>query len=266
YYDYVHGVDTPLNDDNNKEIINDADSVDDRTLIEGLLKPNDVVRLGLLLYTIGTIAFLFLTNFSPAKEPYLAIIFFGALPLSFLYTGGIGNYLFIYLILIKCKSFKYIALGDIIILLAFGPITVVYSYMAQAGHYSNYPILYALPLTLNTEAILHSNNTRDMKHDRSVGILTLSILLGKRYSYYLYCLLIYSPYIIIIYMMIYISWYCFLPLITIIYAYRLCEEFKHDQLIKLPNRTALLNFLLGFLYILSIIITNTIQKEQQFLF
>jgi hypothetical protein len=40
-------------------------------------------------------AFLLLTHFSPAKEPYLALIFFGALPLSFLYTGGIGNYFFL---------------------------------------------------------------------------------------------------------------------------------------------------------------------------
>jgi len=251
YYDYIHGVDTPSTN-TNKEKTNNSDSTDDRTLIEGLLKPNDVVRLGLILYGIGTIAFLFLTHFSPAKEAYLALIFFGALPLSFLYTGGIG--------------FKYIALGDVLILLTFGPITVIYSYMAQAGHFSIYPVLYALPLTLNTEAILHSNNTRDMEHDKSVGILTLSILLGKRYSYYLYCLLIYSPYIIISYIMINISWYCFLPLLTIVYAYYLCEEFKHDQLIKLPNRTAILNFLLGFLYILSIIITNTVRKRQAFLF
>ena len=67
------------------------DNIDDRTLLEGLLKPNDVVRLGLILYAIGTTAFLLLSHFSPAKEPYLALIFFGALPLSFLYTGGIGN-------------------------------------------------------------------------------------------------------------------------------------------------------------------------------
>jgi 1,4-dihydroxy-2-naphthoate octaprenyltransferase len=138
--------------------------------------------------------------------------------------------------------------------------------MAQAGHYSIYPLLYALPLTLNTEAILHSNNTRDMEHDKSVGILTLSILLGKRYSYYLYCLLIYSPYLIISYIMLNISWYCCLPLLTIFHAYRLCEEFKRGELMKLPNRTAILNFLLGCLYILSIIITNIVRKQQQFLF
>ena len=69
----------------------ESDTVDDRTLIEGLLKPNDVVRLGLLLYAMGTLAFIGLAHFSAAKEPYLALIFFGALPLSFLYTGGIGK-------------------------------------------------------------------------------------------------------------------------------------------------------------------------------
>lgn len=138
--------------------------------------------------------------------------------------------------------------------------------MAQAGYHSIYPVLYALPLTLNTEAILHSNNTRDMEHDRSVGVLTLSILLGKRISYYLYCLLIYSPYIIISFMMIKISWLCCLPLLTVVYAYRLCEEFKRDELIKLPNRTAILNFQFGFLYILSIILTNITRNRQQFVF
>ena len=93
YYDYVHGVDTipATNKQDDDEDTAVTDNVDDRTLIEGLLRPNDVVRLGLILYAIGTASFICLTHFSPAQEPYLAFIFFGALPLSFLYTGGIGE-------------------------------------------------------------------------------------------------------------------------------------------------------------------------------
>ena len=92
YYDYIHGVDVtvPKNDSSSNE--DEIDNIDDRTLLEGLLRPDDVVRLGLVLYGIGTILFLCLTHLSPAKEPYLAMIFFGALPLSFLYTGGIGEW------------------------------------------------------------------------------------------------------------------------------------------------------------------------------
>ncbi|CAF1387438.1 unnamed protein product, partial [Didymodactylos carnosus] len=248
YYDFKYGVDRKVN---KKTEENDIIIGEDRTLTEGLLKPDDVVRLGLALYSIGTFSFLILTHFSLAREPYLALIFFGALPLSFLYTGGIG--------------FKYIAMGDLLILLTFGPITVLYSFISQAGHYSPYPVLYALPLTLNTEAILHSNNTRDMLHDRSVGILTLSLLIGKTFSYYFYCVLIYVPYLMIAFIMFKVSWMCFLPLLTIGYARELCEEFRTNQLHKLPNRTAQLNFLLGSLYILSIIVTNTVRGKQQFL-
>ena len=91
YYDFIHGVDAPISKDKDDKNGNDSDTIEDRTLIEGLLQPNDVVRLGLILYAIGTSAFLCLTHFSPAKEAYLAIIFFGALPLSLLYTGGIGK-------------------------------------------------------------------------------------------------------------------------------------------------------------------------------
>ncbi|CAF0785578.1 unnamed protein product [Didymodactylos carnosus] len=245
YYDFKYGVDEKIA----KEI--DISVDDDRTLTEGLLKPDDVIQLGLVLYGIGTFIFLILTYFSPAREPYLGIIFFGALPLSFLYTGGIG--------------FKYIAMGDILILLTFGPITVLYSFISQSGYYNPYPVLYALPLTLNTEAILHSNNTRDMLHDHAVGILTLSILIGKKLSYYFYCLLIYLPYLMIIFIMFKISWLCFLPLLTLGHARQLCKEFRTNQLIKLPNRTAQLNFQLGSLYILSIVLTNTITTKQQFL-
>ena len=45
---------------------------------------------------------------APARLEHLALVYFGGLSSSFLYTGGIG--------------FKYIALGDVMIIIIFGPI------------------------------------------------------------------------------------------------------------------------------------------------
>ena len=121
-------------------------------------------------------SFLTLLFFSPAKDEILAFIYFGGLSLSFMYTGGIG--------------FKYLALGDLIIILTFGPITVLFAYVSQIGSVPSdssflseviiKQLLYAIPLALNTEAILHSNNARDHDEDKKSGIVTLAIYLGKK--------------------------------------------------------------------------------------
>ncbi len=57
---------------------------------------------------------------SPARMELLALVYFGGISSSFLYTGGIG--------------LKYIALGDVIIMLTFGPVSVLYSFIAQTGN------------------------------------------------------------------------------------------------------------------------------------
>ena len=78
---------------------------------------------------------------SPARMEHLALVYFGGLSSSFLYTGGIG--------------LKYIALGDLIILIIFGPISVIFSYMSQTGNINWALIYYAIPLALNTEVRLY---------------------------------------------------------------------------------------------------------------
>lgn len=55
---------------------------------------------------------------SPARMELLALMYFGGISSSFLYTGG---------------GLKYIALGDIIIMVTFGPVSVLYSFVAQTG-------------------------------------------------------------------------------------------------------------------------------------
>ena len=77
YYDFKYGIDN-------------ENSLSDRTLVDKILKPEDITQLGVALYFFGSVAFLIMLFFSPAKDEVLAFIYFGGLSLSFMYTGGIG--------------------------------------------------------------------------------------------------------------------------------------------------------------------------------
>ncbi|XP_012538191.1 ubiA prenyltransferase domain-containing protein 1 homolog [Monomorium pharaonis] len=224
YFDYVKGVDSRKSDD--------------RILVDRLLSKDELVSLGAFLYAAGCFGFVLLTLASPAKMEHLALVYFGGLSSSFLYTGGVG--------------LKYIALGDVLILVIFGPISVVFAFMAQTGYVELGTIYYAIPLALNTEAILHSNNTRDMENDRRAGIVTLAILIGHTLSHILYAFLLFTPYIILTVIALKYSIYWFLlPVVfTVATPFRLEREFRNpDKIQEVPKQTARLNMSLGILYV-----------------
>ncbi|XP_060235069.1 ubiA prenyltransferase domain-containing protein 1 isoform X1 [Meriones unguiculatus] len=261
YYDFSKGIDHKKSDD--------------RTLVDRILEPQDVVRFGVFLYTLGCVCAACLYYLSTLKLEHLALIYFGGLSGSFLYTGGkqvrkggrtrttseapeqprqdvwwlasgwrpqrgIG--------------FKYVALGDLIILITFGPLAVMFAYAVQVGSLAIFPLVYAIPLALSTEAILHSNNTRDIESDRQAGIVTLAILIGPTFSYVLYNTLLFLPYLIFSILATHCSISLALPLLTIPMAFSLERQFRSQAFNKLPQRTAKLNLLLGLFYVFGIIL------------
>lgn len=227
YYDFHLGV--------------DCDGADDRTLVDHLLTADEVVRFGAMLYTIACLAFAAIVCFSPARMEVLAFVFFGGLSSSFLYTGGFG--------------FKYYALGDILIFIAFGPFAVLFAFICQAGIGSFKVVYYAVPVVLITEAILHSNNARDLEFDQRAGIITLAIILGHKRSYILYVVLLFTPYVLFACMAMMLSPYYALPILTIFNAFTLEKQYRQGNLKTLPVATARLNLLLGVLYVLSCFLT-----------
>ena len=231
YFDYVRGV------DNKKS--------DDRTLVDRILSPNDVATLGGIFYFMGCVGFASVVLISSAKMEHLALVYFGGLSGSFLYTGGLG--------------LKYIALGDLIIFLTFGPVTVLFAYMSQGGQLSVLPLIYAIPVALNTETILHSNNARDMETDKSAGIVTLAIVIGKAGSYALFSLLLFLPYIVFALLAVNFSPWFLLPLSTIFVALKYEKLFRQGDLRWMPNNMAKLNLQLGFLYVIACIMTDKSQ-------
>lgn len=223
YFDYVKGI------DNRKS--------DDRILVDHILSKDEVVSLGALLYFAGCVSFLLLAILSPAKMEHLALVFFGGLSSSFLYTGGIG--------------FKYIALGDVLILIFFGPISVLFAFMSQTGRVEWATIYYAIPLALNTEAILHSNNTRDSESDKKVGIVTLAIIIGHTASHVLYAFLLFTPYIMFMVVSLKYSKWFMLPLVTLPGAFKIEKQFRSNDIQSVPKKTAKLNLFFGVLYVLA---------------
>ncbi|XP_041378249.1 ubiA prenyltransferase domain-containing protein 1-like [Gigantopelta aegis] len=228
YFDYTRGVDTKKSDD--------------RTLVDKILLPSDIAFLGGVFYIVGCVGFLVLVLISPAKMEHLALIYFGGLSSSFLYTGGLG--------------LKYIAMGDLLIFLTFGPLTVLFAFLTQGGQLSLMPFFYAIPLALNTEAILHSNNARDADGDLKAGVITLAILLGQAGSYVLFSALMFLPYIMFIMMGIHCTKWLFLPALSIVGAFKLEKDFRIRRLTDMPRRVAFLNLIMGILYIVACLMAD----------
>lgn len=224
YFDFVKGI------DNRKS--------DDRTLVDHILSVDEVVSLGAILYLAGCACFVPLVILSPARMEHLALVYFGGLSSSFLYTGGIG--------------LKYIALGDILVLVIFGPVSVVFAFLAQTGRVEWPIIYYAIPLALNTEAILHSNNTRDLETDSKAEIVTLAILIGRTTSYLLYAFLLFIPYIVFMVASVRCSFWFLIPMLTLPRAFEIEKRFRSPETMRyVPRQTARLNFYFGMLYMIS---------------
>ena len=219
--------------------------------------------MGGVAYTLGVLGFALTAALSATPTGYLALVFFGGMCGSFLYTGGMG--------------LKYYALGDVVVMLAFGPITVLFAYIAQSAQYTplhlhqhlhmdavpSYgftftdlvaPLAYSVPLVLNIEAILCANNVRDQATDASSGIVTLVMLLSPGGAYLLFCAFLFTPYLILAHLALHTSRLYWLPCVSVLRAFQLERAFRNGGALLhcLPKQTAQLNLVLGLTYVLAV--------------
>jgi 1,4-dihydroxy-2-naphthoate octaprenyltransferase len=154
-----------------------------RVLVEGLLKPKEVLFVGIVLILLSLIVGLlivYLTNFNRVLI-YLILI------------GGVLGIFYAFIPI----GWKYVGMGDLAVFLAWTGIAFG-SYFVQTLTMNTNIILASLPLSLLIVAILHGNNMRDIDDDKRAGYFTLASLLGKNLSKYYYLLLILSAYVIFV--------------------------------------------------------------------
>ena len=220
--------------------IDSGDTADDRTLVDQRLTANTVQFMGTAFYFVGLVLFGALCLISRTSLTVLSFFFFAGLSGSFLYTR-------------EPAALKYIGWGDLVIVVSFGPLTTLFAYLAMGGKLILKRwltvVCLALPMAFLTEAILHSNNTRDMEHDRRRKVATLAQSLGHGYSYALYCILIFVPYA---FLTVLAAWYSVLfavPFLSLPSAFELEKSFRLGELKILPHQTSKLSFLFSLLYI-----------------
>lgn len=161
YFDYKHGVDA-------------KDTYGVKTLTDGIFTPKEIVRLSLGLLAVALIA-------------GIGLLIRTGFPLLYIGIGGAACALLY-------PPLKFHALGDAVIFLAYAFLpTLGTSYVATGIFY--WDVMWvALPVGLITVAILHANNTRDIKTDSRADIRTLAMKLGGKMSMYVYCAEILFPF------------------------------------------------------------------------
>ena len=169
YHDFKSGVDT-------------KHAADDRTLVDGTMRPNEVRYLGLFLFALATSLALWLASKVGSD---LLILYAAGTFLAFFYTAD-------------PLSLKYIGLGDVTVFLCFGPLLMT-GVSTALGCGTNWTVLVlSIPCGLLTEAVLHANNVRDVEADRRVGVRTVAQFLSNSWNGMMYTSCFGLSYIIII--------------------------------------------------------------------
>lgn len=168
FFDYVRGVDTKPEQGSG-------------VLTQGLLSAREMFAFGAVLLTGALLCGVALLFVAPvAASLVLPLAAFGAVAAVF-YAAVLKRY----------------ALGDLLIMLAFGVGLTVGAYgvqvpvvsLAQAAQVA----LLGLPLTFLVDAILHANNIRDREDDRAAGVKTIATILGVEGGRVVYAVLLFTP-------------------------------------------------------------------------
>ncbi|GIM44897.1 1,4-dihydroxy-2-naphthoate octaprenyltransferase [Collibacillus ludicampi] len=221
YYDHIHGVD-------------DEHSLSPSGVIQkGWLSPIQVRNGGLTCFLLAVFIGIYLV-----KSSGLFLVFIGILGilLGYFYTGG-------------PYPLAYRALGEAVVFLLMGPITVMGTYYVQIHTLRPGIALGAIPVGLMTTAILHANNLRDMEHDKKVNKKTLAILSGKRLAKREYYVLVGGAYLVQLLLIV----VQILPLLSLVSFFTIPLAWRAVHLVHVHDSPLQLNLVLGLTVLLHLL-------------
>lgn len=166
YFDFKHGVDR-------KELFGSS-----RMLVDGVFKPKTILNFGRILLTIGSVLGLILA-FNSSNN----LFWIGAI--------GVLSTLFYY-------KLKYVALGDLTIMIVYGFLIALGTYLVMTNTLEWRILLVASSLGFLIVNILRANNLRDIRDDGNANVKTQAMILGVKNSILQYILLGAGAYLVIV--------------------------------------------------------------------
>lgn len=163
YFDYKYKVDR-------KETFGSS-----RLLVEGVFQPQTIYKFGISALIAGMLLGFILMYFSGIQLLWIGL------------AGALGTYFYYRL--------KFIALGDLLIFIIYGPLIGLGTAYVMTGILSYELLLIEIPVAFLVVNILHANNTRDIRDDGKANIKTHAMLLGIKGSKIQYIVLALGAYI-----------------------------------------------------------------------
>ncbi len=176
-----------------------------RVTAGGLVPPRQVLIATYVTFGLAVLCGIYLIV---KAGPVLLLIGAASILAGVLYTGG-------------PRPYGYEGLGEVFVFLFFGVVAVSGSYFVQVESLEWEAFAAAVPVGLLASAILVVNNVRDLETDRRAGKRTLAVRLGRARTRVLYSAMLALAYVALIPLVVGLSWWVLLPLLTIPVALRL---------------------------------------------
>jgi len=156
---------------------------------------------------------------------------------------------------------KYRAAGELSVFIAWGVLMSLGGFYVLTGYLSVEPIAASTPFGLLVVAVLLANNIRDIEYDRSAGVRTIAVVMGREGSLMLYEALIVGAYLMTILFSLagLTPWTTALVLLSAPSAIRLIKRFRAEVPPAADPMTASLAIKFGALVLIAYLISCTLK-------
>jgi len=203
--------------------------------LSGLIMSSSLLLTIIIIYAL-TIAIAFYLYFLTTNLAIFFFLIFGLL-ISIFYT-------FPYF------SLKYRALGEPFVAIIWGPFMVFGTYYVLTFKMNIIVLLASIPIGILVALVLMANNIRDMDYDKSAGIKTIPIILGKERSLNLFKILLGVCYLVVGIVAYLDIPFSLISLVTILQAIRIVKRFEKEVPPNADPIVANLTLIFGILYII----------------